>query len=271
LKHFSALTAMMFTLTVTAIVTAPIGAKAKADTLNLPVTEPILVRIPRGYSEIQLKLNQASTANPLQIIFAPTAVCPLVRIGSLQVKFLDDAQWYPTTVENGTYFRHRGGNIESVKILFNETRVLGATCQIQVTGMVDSGVPPTPPAEPDEASMEYVGVFGYQGGYFHRGVVTWDSPAAIEQFEIRIPSYCQGVDIVEAGALDQAQKFVSAVGINATRHLYRFASPQTLNQIQVSLNGPKNQACDIPVYVHKQQQPAQVIGDFSGDDDRDRD
>ncbi|MEN9835649.1 MAG: hypothetical protein RL011_1842 [Pseudomonadota bacterium] len=261
MQHFLALTAIMFTL----VATAPMGAKAKADALNLPITEPIMVRIPHGLSELQIKLNQMSSANPLQIIFAPTVICPSVTVGSLQVKYADDAQWYPATVENSTFFRHRGGNIESLKVLFNEVRFRGTTCQIQITGMVDSGVPPTPPTEPDESSLEYVGFLGYQGGYFHRGVVTWESPASIDQFEIRIPSYCQGVEIVEAGALDPAQKFISAFGINASRHLYRFSTPQTLNQIQVSLNGPKAQACDIPVYIVKQQVPLRSDDELDAD------
>ena len=263
MRHYLALAATMFGL----IATAPMGAKAHADALNLPITEPINVRIPKGLSELQIKLPQISAANPLQIIFAPTLICPSVSVGALQVKYTDDAQWYPTSIENTTYFRHRGGNIEMVKILFSERRALGKTCQIQVTGIVDSGIPAPAPApnEPDSASMEYVGMLGYQGGYFHRGVVTWESPAPIDQFEVRIPAYCQGVEVVEAGALDQAQKFISAVGINSNRHLFKFQTPQTLNQIQISLNGPKNQACDIPVYVAKQRAPLELSATLVSD------
>ena len=222
----------------------------------VPMTAKAMIRIPYGDSSWNFQLDRVYNLNPLQLRYTLGRSCSVSPPLALQVHYKDDPAWYGTSFEQNGYFRHKGGNLDGVRVNFRQRQAPELICEMQLFGVTtDQPTPPTPPptTPPPAGEPEYAGVVTYAGGYLHRSVVTLKQPVNARLFQIKVPEFCGRVEVIEAGTIQGNERFVAARAAGATGTLadrvYAFDSVLPLTNLVVSINGPKDLSCDIPLYL----------------------
>ena len=210
----------------------------------VPMTQLTTVTIPQGDTVWNPPLSSVYNLNPLQLRYNRSPNCPASPPAAVQVHFQSDPAWYATTPEQNGYFRHKGGAIDGLRVNFRQLQYPQLVCDMQIFGV--AGDEPTPSGE----EPRYVGVVTASGGYVHRKAVTWETAIPAQRFELKVPDFCSRIEIVEAGTVPSKERFVAAKSVHqGTDHLFRFNATMPLTNLVISLNGPKDLTCDIPVYV----------------------
>jgi hypothetical protein len=211
-----------------------------AMTSVVPMTN---FKIPYGDSVIELALTRAAQPlNMLQVRYRPAASCPVVPQVGLQARYLNDNRWYNMPVQNeGKFVPAAGRNLAALKVFFKQTAYREVTCQMEIVGFVGST---TPQPEP-----RFAGTLTYTGGFVNRAPLQLSGSYVGQTLQLKVPQFCSGVEILEVGTL-VGEQLLWAAKDQANPTLFRFNATQQLRSLYVTLNGPKGQNCDIPVYVH---------------------
>lgn len=94
-------------------------------------------------------------------------------------------------------------------------------------------------------------VIQYNGGF--KADVTGDvaSKEMIAEFRISIPAFCQGVEVLEAATFSEGVKDVATLK-DSSKHIYsvRNGNAMRISKISLTLNGPANATCAIPVFLN---------------------
>ena len=217
----------------------------------VPMTPVTTVLIPQGDSVWNPQLTRVYNLNPLRLHYNPARSCLASPAAAIQVHFQGDASWYATSFEQNGYFRHKGGTIDGVRVNFRQYQYPQMSCAMQILGVsLDQPSPQPPPPPPSTEEPRYVGVISYAGGYLNRALVSFPQPINAQRFEIKVPEFCKSVEIVEAGTVPTSEHFIAARGVQTeTDRIYTFDAPLALNNLVVSINGPKDLSCDIPLYI----------------------
>lgn len=102
------------------------------------------------------------------------------------------------------------------------------------------------------ASGEHLlGAIAYAGGFQTKVEMKLQQPEIVRRFRLAIPSYCEGVDILEAGTVSEGvQDVADAVGTpNGGVFSVNKGAGQRISAVFASLNGPTGKTCQIPVFA----------------------
>ena len=201
------------------------------------VMSPTMFRVPYGDSVFDLpKIRMQNSLTYLRVVYSPSVSCPEAPKIALNVKYLDDDKWQTTTFLGNGMFQLRDVALTGVRFLFKQTAYLEVTCQLQVMG----GQKPY--------QENFAGIVHYSGGFINRQGVKLNGSFTTQTVTLKIPQYCNNLEIAEVGTM-AGENFVAAGRDRSVPGKYWFGSAVVLDSLYITLNGPLNNACDIPIYV----------------------
>ena len=146
----------------------------------------------------------------------------------------------PTVGTNGEYVIAEG-HVFALQIDFQQHSWDQATCTLGARAAEEV----TPPQQ-----EVLLGAIDYQGGFAQHLELNIGQPVELRTFSVKIPSFCGAVDVEEAGTVSEG--IFDRAAFSTTRggqHYYAVAGGhQRTHLIQVTLNGPSNSQCNVPIY-----------------------
>jgi hypothetical protein len=217
------------------------------------LTETVLatarLSIPFGQSIWAVSFSQAIPVGPLKLTWAQSPYCGGFKAN---VDLFDDRNqsWSPTRFENGTFIPSIRAT-SYIRIFVDQTALSQALCDVQVRSVGSDGTPTTP----GSGIRTLAGVIDYAGGFVPNARVTLTQAVQAQRFEVFVPTYCEGLEVIEASVL-QGETRVKA-SVSATRPLtLTLPAPMTFNAVELSLIGPQGRSCQLPVYTYALPAPA---------------
>ena len=210
---------------------------------EMTLLSSIDLQIPYGQSVYDLNLGSSVTTDGIYITYGQTTACPEAPSISVSIGESGQAGLTPLSQDQTKIYRWlggRSGTITRVHLNFELLRYTYVTCNFEISAVVTSNPPHTD---------RFIGVLHYNGGFVERLPLDL-APVFVRQFRVDIPSFCQGVEILEAGTRTEGV-FDLASATDDLAHTYHVngGSGARISQIAVSFNGPPNQSCDVPVYI----------------------
>lgn len=95
-------------------------------------------------------------------------------------------------------------------------------------------------------NTQVLGTIDYQGGFKQDARIEFQQPLAITTFSVEIPAFCRGVEILEA-AYTGLRSPVRAIPVQGYRNTFSIPAGTPVTALLVTLNGPVDQVCTIPV------------------------
>ena len=92
------------------------------------------VQVPYGKSSIEWALHEKGSFNPIRILYARTASCPVIPFTNLLVKYADQDEWQSASQFHGGYYFHGDSTIEKLKVEMSQWGIYNQTCQMLLTG-----------------------------------------------------------------------------------------------------------------------------------------
>ena len=137
-----------------------------------------------------------------------------------------------------------------------------SVCNLHLYALIDSGVTPAPvnpvnpvdPGNPVDVHEELLGVVNYSGGFGRDLPVVLSGRNTLDGFvttiRVAIPEFCKQTEVLDAGTISEG-KFDPATPTRNLRNTFIVNGGQGLraSEILVTLNGPFDAQCGIPVYV----------------------
>ncbi len=152
------------------------------------------------------------------------------------------------------YYPNREGVVElpdaqiyQAVVVVEQSAFMTSRCVLKVSGLAaDGGTDPTDPSE----DFELAGALSYEGGFRSRIELDVNPEQKIAQFMVRIPEFCAGVEVLEAGTISEGF-FDAARLVDAAKSLYEVngGAGSRATSVALAMNGPAGAVCDIPVYV----------------------
>lgn len=141
-------------------------------------------------------------------------------------------------------------NLQAFAILVDQPTYIRGRCTMHVSVLPQDDDGGTDP-DPTPGDFELAGVITYQGGFQHR----LELPIAGEKVKriwARIPAHCAGAEILEAGTVSEGH-YDPARLVDPAKLIFAVAARDGVRAgaLSISLNGPTNLSCDIPLYVEK--------------------
>ncbi len=140
--------------------------------------------------------------------------------------------------------------IHKIGFVFEQRFLRGGNCLLRLSALSGNG----DTNDPDQPSSDFelAGVVRYEGGFQDQLVLATDSADKVRQFWVRVPEFCGQVEILEAGTVSEGH-YDAARLVDADKQVYEVngGAGTRLSEIRVSINGPRNASCDIPVYLKK--------------------
>ena len=144
-----------------------------------------------------------------------------------------------------------------------------SVCDLHLYALLDSSVTPAPvnpvnpvnpvdpgnpPSNPVDVHEELLGVVNYSGGFGRDLPVVLSGRNTLDGFvttiRVAIPEFCKQTEVLDAGTISEG-KFDPATPTRNLRNTFIVNGGQGLraSEILVTLNGPFDAQCGIPVYV----------------------
>lgn len=95
-------------------------------------------------------------------------------------------------------------------------------------------------------NTQVLGTIDYQGGFQQDATVEFPQPLAITTFSVEVPAFCREVEVLEA-TYTGLRGPVRAVPVQGSRNTFSIPAGTPVTALMVTLNGPLNQVCTIPV------------------------
>ncbi len=99
------------------------------------------------------------------------------------------------------------------------------------------------------AEDTFLGVIDYRGGFQKDTTLHVAATEITSHFRVAIPTFCAGVEILEAGTMTEG---VRDPALLVDKGTWTFAvnngTPQRIGAVVLTLNGPTTAACSIPIY-----------------------
>lgn len=163
-----------------------------------------------------------------------------------------DLAFSPTQVFGTRYIPDFNGEIAlpnatvyKAQFVLNQPLFGGGRCVLRSEGLGSDGrVDPIDP--PD---FQLAGVIHYQGGFRNQQPVSIFSSEMIKAIWVRVPAFCQSLDVLEAGVVTEGF-YDRARLVDAQNKVFQVNGGfgTRASAINVSFNGPTTLSCDIPVY-----------------------
>lgn len=119
-----------------------------------------------------------------------------------------------------------------------------------------------------DGEKQISGVYDYAGGFVNRARINFQGSSILRGFSIRIPAFCTGVEVLEAGVVT-GNGDIEAAATDASRSHFATSGLNVVSGVWVTLNGPATAVCSIPILQDGdsiQAAPSLVDGQFLGPD-----
>lgn len=129
-------------------------------------------------------------------------------------------------------------SLDAVRLHFHQQGWSRVNCSLYV--YVDSAPPGPTPTGP------LLGVLKYRGGFVSKLPVNvgWVS---LTGFRLAVPTFCGKLDLISAGTVVDSV-YYSATKVGADRFRTHLEGSQGVDRLLVTMNGPLDLQCDIPIY-----------------------
>ncbi len=168
---------------------------------------------------------------------------------NVEVRLADSNNWESTNRVNELDF-YSGGAIDGIRLSFRQPwyKELSCTVKIYARNESDGGGKP-PPTPHSEGS--FVGVLNYTGGFVQKlALEVPNHPRNVKQARIVVPSFCTDATILEAKSLADEIMWDRMTPLGDNFFKVNNGSART-SQFAVTVNGPADLECKIPVYIYQ--------------------
>lgn len=157
-----------------------------------------------------------------------------------------------------------GGVLTWISFEINQAQLTSSSvCDLHVYALMDNAVAPTPvtpvpnpydPGNSNDAREELLGVINYNGGFGHNLPVVQSNRNGLNGFvvgiRIAVPAFCQQTEVLGAGTLSEGKFDAATPASNVpAAFVVNGGNGLRVSDILVTVNGPFNNQCAIPVYV----------------------
>lgn len=205
----------------------------------------VRLRIPFGNSTWQVPVQPARAIAGLQVATVFTPACPIFY-ASVQVFNTSTGQWQVAPYENGI-FKVNNAPISSVTVYLTQNAYQFVECDVSLQQWFGTDPKPTPSLP--QGQRTYAGVIDYHGGFVRDQELAFTKPYLSQRVEAKIPAFCKGVELVDVSAPKQDQLFIAKSQVQDPG-VWLFSSVFGIDHLRVTLNGPTDASCQIPVYVY---------------------
>ena len=139
--------------------------------------------------------------------------------------------------------RFPGTTIYKAVVLLQQAAPLPSRCVMRLSGLGAGGTD-----NPNTGSFTMLGALSYQGGLAQQDIAV--AGAKVTQFWVRMPQFCTGVEVLEGGTVTEGQ-YDKARLVDANKMIFEVngGAGARVGAVRVVFNGPRDHACDVPVYV----------------------
>ncbi len=161
-------------------------------------------------------------------------------------KLIDFVRSAAPVANAGAVYDIPEGKIYGINIHFFQEKWNNVDCTLRAFVGEGPDIDPDPPGPGSDE--ELVGAIEYQGGFDDSATLPLDGSQDVKSFRVAIPSFCDGVEVLEAGTVRNGTYYPAtelgnghfSVGLLAGKHP---------SAITLALNGPNSSSCDIPIFV----------------------
>ncbi len=148
------------------------------------------------------------------------------------------------------YFPNRDGVVElpnvtvyKAVIIVQQASAYTSRCILRLSGQLHGGTD-----DPIPGDFAMLGALNYQGGLAQQDIHV--GGAKVKQFWVRLPQFCAGLEVLEAGTITEGQ-YDKARLVDAAKMIFEVngGAGARVGDIRVIFNGPHDSTCDVPVYV----------------------
>lgn len=201
------------------------------------------VRLPLGSSVWRVMVDPPERIKSLSLSFTRSPSCPPLA-ARIQYYNPEAGQWVQAPFSDG-FFLTQGHMLQYIDVVMTQRSSESAECQIRIFKTLPSGRGDEQPS----GTAVFAGMYDYKGGFQDAARLVLNKAYYADSIEINMPSFCQNVDLLEVGVLSANQRY-PAQRVTSRGNTWKLSrSAMAFNEVYLSLNGPLNQACQIPVYV----------------------
>ena len=198
------------------------------------------LRIPYGNSVWTEQMVPAG-ASPLLIVYEQTPQCPRSPYLSVFVRLASTGQWQPTLLQNGLD-HYSGSTIDAIEFRFQQPYYVSMTCAIKVFAATE--------AHPNFPQESLTGAVLHPGGFVQDLELAVPPSKKVTHFRVAIPSFCPNIDVLDAAVVTEGVKEpAQLVDAKSNTFSVNDGTGSRISKILVSLNGPTDQTCHIPIYT----------------------
>lgn len=139
-------------------------------------------------------------------------------------------------------------NATVYKALFilQQSAIFQSRCTVRLSGLAHGGGTDTD--NPGTGDFQMLGAVSYAGGLSDLKIAV--GGAKVSQFWVRVPPFCGGVEILEAGTITEGE-YDKARVVDAAKGIFEVngGAGTRASEVRLILNGPRSAMCDLPVYI----------------------
>ncbi len=197
------------------------------------------LQLPYGDSYWPISFTNNPVLQDLELAYVAAPGCEKV---SYRIDYLPSGSslWFAAVFQNGVY-RTNGQAIQALRVWLNQRVRPNLLCDFKLQQVWNDGT-----TNPGVGS--YAGLIEYKGGFALNQTITLPQPVTAQRLDVLIPDYCKNLEVLEV-ALVQQGKVSKARPVSQEGTSWIVNQATTFDQIQVTLNGPVGQQCQIPVYL----------------------
>lgn len=142
--------------------------------------------------------------------------------------------------------------IYKLGFVFNQTFLRGGNCLVRLSALTQ---PDDGDTDQPDGGFQLAGVVRYEGGFQDQLALATDGADKVKQFWVRVPEFCGQVEVLEAGTVTEGH-YEAARLVDRAKQVYEVngGAGTRLSEVRLTINGPRNASCDIPVYFQSVRQ-----------------
>lgn len=216
------------------------GGALGADNEKL-IIEQNLVKLPKGSYWIGYDFSDNPIMTSAVRIELAGDFCGPTNIGGLIYTYAEDqVSWSNAQKNTKGQWEISNNAIRTMRILMNQPNFKTADCRFRVyaSTLMGSGSEET-----------FIGVLEYKGGYDPNLMLPIYPARKVKGFRIAVPSFCTGVDVLEAGVnVEGMFEKAKMLDKGALSYAVNDGHGLVVSGISMKINGP-DKACTVPIFV----------------------
>ena len=173
----------------------------------------------------------------------------------VEVQDATNGGWYTAQADNNIFYADIQ-LVSSVRYNFQQYAFPVAICRIHLARIESRQ--PIPPSRPT-----LVGLLNYTGGFIEHASTQLTMPTLARRLAVVIPNYCLDLQVL-SGRLQTRDRVVEARVLGGNPLQLSSAVALVIEAIDLTLIGPKNQTCELPIYAYAPNDPVRPAKALAG-------